>query len=113
MLSLVLWAQTVSPDPTSTYSALGVAGLICAVLTVVWRQAESKLAKAETEIRDLNRQRLEDRDKLLPLAGDMVRVLGGATVAMERGARPDPSELEKTLGAIEDLRDQLRKRDQQ
>lgn len=109
-LALLLAQTASSPDPATTYTSLGVAGLICTVLTVVWRVAEGKLTAAEREIRELNRLRLEDRDKLLPLATDMVRVLGGATVAMERGARtPAPSKLEETLGGIEEALSELKK----
>lgn len=91
-----------TPDPVSTFASLGVAGLICVVLMIVWRQAESKLIKAEAEIRELNRLRLEDRDKFLPLASDMVRVLGGATVAIEQRGRPDAHRLEQQLDGIEE-----------
>lgn len=102
-----LLSQT-TVDPLSTYSALGVAGLICTVLTVVWRQAETKLTEAQREIRELNRLRLEDRDKLLPLASDMVRVLGGATVAMG-GSRQQPSPLEDKVNEIADALREFRK----
>lgn len=97
---LALWvAQTGGGiDPTTQYTSLGVAGLICGVLTFVWLRAEGKLTKAEADIRELNRLRLEDRDKLLPLAGDMVRALGGATVALETKERRT---LDDTLSGIE------------
>lgn len=113
LFSVAPWwiAQTGGPviDPATQYTSLGVAGLICGVLTWWLLTTRSENSGLRTEVRDLNRQRLEDRDKLLPLVADMVRALGGATVALETKERRS---LDQTLAGIEAQLSDLRKKGQ-
>lgn len=114
LLLVATWlAQTAgsnpSIDPATQYTSLGVAGLICAVLTWWLLSIRSENKDLRAEVRELNRLRLEDRDKLLPLASQMVTALGGATVALESKERRS---LDQTLAGIEEQLSDLRKKGQ-
>lgn len=108
---LVAWLAQTGPaiDPATQYTSLGVAGLICGVLTWWLLSTRTELKEARAEVRELNRLRLEDRDKLLPLAGQMVTALGGATVALETKERRS---LDRTLAGIQEQLSDLRKKGQ-
>lgn len=110
--TMMTWfAQTAGPtiDPVTQYTSLGVAGLICGVLTWWLLATRSENSGLRAEVRELNRLRLEDRDKLLPLTADIVRTLGGATVALETKERRS---LDRTLAGIEEQLSDLRKKGQ-
>lgn len=101
-------AQVTPSDPVSLYAPLGVAGLICVVLTWVWLRAEKRADAAEVRERQLSEKMLE---RFVPILVDATRVLSETQRGMEAQvdrARLDPSRIEGALAELQAVVGDLR-----
>lgn len=101
MLLVVFVAAQAQPDPTTYFSSLGVAGVVCAVLTWVWLRAEKRADAAELRER-ATRDRLEER--IIPLLTEAVGVMRDARVADTRRVEDANRELAALLSALREAK---------
>lgn len=98
----------VTPDPVSLYAPLGVAGLICVVLTWVWLRAENRADAAEERERRLNEKMVE---RIVPLLTEATRVLSETTHSMSTEltrSRVDPARIEDALAELQSVIGEMR-----